>query len=139
MTELPEMTTEEIAAARAEIARERAELGMARAAEIAPEVLASMAAAAPVEDAPAEEWPHAVFEYAGLRLEVRKPDESALVAISMTGVPGLSPQVQMRIFTRFLTNHLSLESFVTVVEAMTDPESGVDIQGLITAMTKLPD
>lgn len=82
-------------------------------------------------------WPHLTMEYAGQVLEVRKPDESALVAVSMTGTPGLSPQTQMRIFTKFLVNHLSPESFVTVVEAMTDPESGVNIQGLITALTKL--
>lgn len=93
------------------------------------------------EDTPAEvgpaPWPHLTMQYADLDLQVRKPDESALVAVSMTGTPGLAPQTQMRIFTKFLVNHLSPESFVIVVEAMTDPESGVNIQGLITALTKL--
>lgn len=82
-------------------------------------------------------WPHLTLEYGGHTLEVRKPNESALIAIAMTGVPSLGPQGQMRIFSTFLSNHMSQRSFVEVVEAMTDPDSPVDIQGLIQAMTQL--
>lgn len=88
-------------------------------------------------DTAVPEWAHDHLDYAGLSLEVRKPNESALIAISMTGVPALGSQGQMRIFTQFLVNHLSAESFATVVESMTDPDSGVDINGLIQKLTEL--
>lgn len=130
-----EMSMEEIKAERAAIAAERMELLRAEILEELP---------TPVsdddedddEDTP-EPWPHTTMEYGGRTLEVRKPNESALMAVSMTSVPSLGPQTQMRIFTQFLTNHLSPDSFAEVVGAMTDPDSGVDIQGLITALTKL--
>jgi hypothetical protein len=100
--------------------------------------VAQAIAVEPEEDESAPAWPHQVIDYAGLKLEVRKPDESALVAITMTGTPGLSPQAQLRIFTKFLANHMSEDSFTTVVEAMTDPDAGVDIRSLIQALTQLP-
>lgn len=147
-----EMTREEVADELARVRAERAEINAAPLPE--PELLVKEEAEARLseamgftetEDTPEDEeeapapapWPHLTMEFGGRTLEVRKPDESALIAISMTGTPGLSPQTQMSIFTKFLANHLSPESFVVVVEAMTDPESGVNIQRLITALTKL--
>jgi hypothetical protein len=146
-----EMTAEEIAQERAAIAAERAakaaatpandEGGYAVPKELDPtkEVADLIAAGNEALDSTEEPepWPHEFMDYGGLHLEVRKPNESALVAISMTSVPVLGAAGQMRIFTRFLSNHLSPTSFVAVVEAMTDPDSGVDIQGLITELTKL--
>ena len=145
-----EMSMEEIQAERAAIAAERAalangipanaEAGYAVPAEMDPtkeiaDLLAKGDAA--TEQAPPPVWPHQFLDYGGLKLEVRKPNESALIAISMTGIPQLGPQGQMRIFTQFLVNHLSPASFAEVVEAMTNPDSGIDIQGLITELTKL--
>jgi hypothetical protein len=149
-----EMTAEEIAQERAAIAAERAAKAAAIPAnaeggyavpkeldptkEVADLIAAGNEALDSTEDEPEPEpWPHEFLDYGGLHLEVRKPNESALVAISMTSVPVLGAAGQMRIFTRFLSNHLSPTSFVAVVEAMTDPDSGVDIQGLITELTKL--
>ena len=139
-----EMTREEVADELARVRAERAALsegGYAVPAELAPTKVFTDALSADSDEDDEEDeaapWPHLTMEYAGRTLEVRKPDESALVAVAMTGTPGLAPQTQMRIFTKFLANHLSQESFVVVVEAMTDPESGVNIQGLITALTKL--
>lgn len=145
-----EMTPEEIAAERVAIAAERAALAAGTPAdaeggyavpkeldptkEVADLIAAGNEALDEPEPAP---WPHEFLDYGGLHLEVRKPNESALVAISMTSVPVLGAAGQMRIFTRFLSNHLSPTSFVAVVEAMTDPDSGVDIQGLIVELTKL--
>jgi len=136
-----EMTAEEIAEERAAIAAARAAnaAGTPAIAERDAEIADLIAQGEEsTEEAPEPEpWPHEHLEYGGLTLEVRKPNESALVAISMTSVPVLGAQGQMRIFTRFLMYHLSPASFVAVVEAMTDPDSGVDIQGLITELTKL--
>lgn len=146
-----EMSMEEIQAERAAIAAERAalakdtpaiaEAGYAVPAALDPtKEIADLLAkgdAATAEEPEPEPWPHQRLEYGGIELEVRKPNESALIAISMTGIPSLGPQGQMRIFTQFLVNHLSPASFATVVEAMTDPDSGIDIQGLITELTKL--
>jgi hypothetical protein len=142
-----EMSMEEIQAERAAIAAERAALANGtpaiaealttdvpdRQAEIA-ELIAKVD---DTEEPEVPAWPHQHLEYGGLDLEVRKPNESALIAISMTGIPSLGPQGQMRIFTQFLVNHLSPTSFAVVVESMTNPDSGVDIQGLITELTKL--
>lgn len=137
-----EMTAEEIASERAAIAIERAALANGMAAKHAAVVEPDPAPVDPndgeKEDEPVPApWPHQHMVFGGLELDVRKPNESALIAISMTGVPALGSQGQMRIFTQFLVNHLSPESFAVVVESMTDPDSGVDIQGLITALTKL--
>lgn len=89
------------------------------------------------DEEPVAAWPHEVLELAGMTLHVRKPGESALIAVAMTGTPGLSPQTQMRILTKFLMNHLSPESFTEVIEAMMTPDSGVQMQTVIEAMTKL--
>lgn len=137
-----EMSMEEIKAERAAIAAERMEL--MRKSLVDSEILEEVPTPVSGDDEDDDEdtlepWPHTTMEYGGRTLEVRKPNESALMAVSMTSVPSLGPQTQMRILTKFLTNHLSPESFAEVVGAMTDPDSGVDIQGLITALTKLHD
>lgn len=135
-----EMSMEEIQAERAAIAAERAALANgapAIADEHKDEIAELLAKGSETEQADAPVWPHQFLDYGGLKLEVRKPNESALIAISMTGIPQLGPQGQMRIFTQFLVNHLSPTSFAEVVEAMTNPDSGIDIQGLITELTKL--
>lgn len=82
-------------------------------------------------------WPHQTMQLNGMTLHVRKPGESALIAVAMTGTPGLAPQTQMRILTKFLMNHLSPESFTEVIESMMDPESAMSMQTVIEAMTKL--
>jgi hypothetical protein len=84
-----------------------------------------------------EVWAYDHISFSGLELDVRKPNESALIAVSMTGSPTLDSTAQMRIFTRFLRNHMSLQSFTDVVEAMTDPDSGITIQSLISEMVNL--
>ena len=121
-----EMTLEELRA-------ERVALGTA---DEAPDPDETTPIPDPDEEKPAP-WPHDHMMYGDLELEVRKPNESALVAISMSNVPVLGAQGQMRIFTQFLTGHLSPSSFTTVVSAMADPESGIDINGLISKLSEL--
>lgn len=142
-----EMTREEVAAELARVRAAKVETngnGAASEEDLAAEWARSQAAAAGIPQAAetstkvdGDEWPHLTIEHAGMTLQVRKPDESALIAISMTGTPGILPQTQMRIFTKFLMNHMSPDSFVQVIEAMTTPESGVSIQSIIEKMTKL--
>lgn len=141
----PEMTPEQadIARQRAEIARERAEIAEAKLRAVAADSFDGdqvIQVPPPVSDAPEPEtsdWQYAYMNHQGLHLEVRKPDESALVAISMTGVGGLGSEIQLRVFTRFLQYHMSERSFMEVLDAMTDPDSEITIQGLVTAFTQL--
>lgn len=145
-----EMTREEVAAELARVRAVKAEAngnGSASEEDLAAEWARSQATAvgipqlAEAEGAPdtteVMPWPHLTIEHAGMTLQVRKPDESALIAISMTGTPGILPQTQMRIFTKFLMNHMSPDSFIQVIEAMTSPDSEVSIQSIIEKMTKL--
>lgn len=141
---IDDMSLEEIRAERKRISAERDALAAEYMAKLDTPV-------SPVTDIEAEEipsdeeeqasevepWPHEHMTYAGLELQVRRLGESGLIAIAMAGVPALGPQGQMRIFTQLLTNHLSPTSFITVVEAMTNPDSGVDIEGLVNALTKV--
>lgn len=146
-----EMTLEEIQAERAAIAAERAKFyqedlpkaGFSVPAELNPTNMLptldeDQDSDDDDEDKPAP-WPHSTMEYGGRMFEVRKPNESALMAVSMTSIASLGARTQMRIFTQFLMHHLSPASFADVVEAMTDPDSGIGINGLITALTKLQD
>jgi hypothetical protein len=129
-----EMTREEVAAELA-AARARRETAAVTDLTLSPDIAA---VEAEQEDADtAEEWPHAVIEHHGLKLQVRKPDESALIALAMSGTQGIDPNVQMRIFTRFLMNHMSEVSFIEVIEAMTDPASEIDMQTIVAALTKI--
>jgi hypothetical protein len=132
-----EMTREEVAA---ELAAARARRETAPSLYTGPESVdaAEDIVSTEQEDADTvEEWPHAVIEHHGLKLQVRKPDESALIALAMSGTPGIDPNVQMRIFTRFLMHHMSESSFVEVIEAMTDPVSEIDMQTIVAALTQI--
>jgi hypothetical protein len=127
-----DMTAEEIAAERLELLAQRAALEAGTALVDPPENEEGDGESTPGP------WPHATMSMAGHVLEVRKPDESALLGISMTGAKGLSPQVQARIFSQFLANHLSTDSLAVVLESMVDPDSELDVQALIQALTQLP-
>lgn len=101
---------------------------------------------ATIEAAKADEpapWPHQRMSMdigsEVLELEVRKPSESALVAVSMSSLPGLTPQAQMKIFATFFTKHLSITSMGTVLATMADPDSGLDIGELIKKMVEAGD
>lgn len=127
-----DMTLEEIQAERLRIAAERAELAEAQA-DATPTSTADDAPSDAEKSAP---WPHDRMTYAGMELEVRYPAETALLAVSMASVGGFTPGVQMNVFTTFLRHHLSTDSFTAVVMALTDPDSDMDIQGLITALAE---
>ena len=140
-----DMTPAEVAEVRAEIARQRGKLPQTL---IAPD----LSTAAPLTNtAPASEpetgqgtdttpapWPHEYLDFQGMMLQVRTPGEAALVAISMTGSPSLTPDMQMRIFTKFLENHMSPKTFGEVIEAMLNPDSGISLQSLIKALADMP-
>lgn len=132
-----DMTLEQIAAER--LALSEARLALAAVREEAtvepPEPVEAEVDAGEATPAP---WPHSVIEFEGAILEVRKPNESSLLAISMVGAPGIPPQVQSRIFTKFLTHHFSSASLAYVLESMTDPDSAIDVQELIRILTTLP-
>ena len=119
-----EMTLEEIQAERARLAAERE-------------------AALTESEKPAESenkplpWPHQTMPYEGAELEVRVPSETALLAVSMAGMGGLDAQTQLAVFTKFLSHHMSPASFAHIVGEMTDPDSPVDLQPLITALAGL--
>lgn len=88
------------------------------------------------EPAP-EPWPFKTIDFKGMILQVRVPDQSALVGVTMASAPGLPPQAQLRIFTKFLMNHMSATTFVQVVELMMDPDSDVTIQDIVSRLASL--
>ena len=89
------------------------------------------------EDAP-EPWPHDVVEVGGISWETRKPNESALMAVSMVSGGGVPEITAMRVFSKFLQNHMSEESFARALEEMTDSESPITLRGLVQAMAGAP-
>lgn len=149
-----EMSFEEIEAERAEIRRQRAELNAERAPKTDDQVFEqrvvdaaevvhaeesldlpeqSEAEKAAVEDS----WPHEHLSYMGLELDVRTPNQSALMAISMLQqLDGLA-ELQMDIFNTFLANHLSPKSLADVIKEMTRPDSELNMQGLVQALVNL--
>lgn len=141
MKPVEEMTEAEIADERAAIALERARLAEDRIAQ-------NVKALAPVEDAPAEAeevpeedgpkpqpWPYDYGQLKGHIIEVRAPAPAALVAISMTGSAELASTTQMMVFSTFMTKHISAKSLDLVLGLMADPDSGVEMQDVIAALT----
>lgn len=90
------------------------------------------------EDKPkAEPWPHDHLVHEGLELEVRIPNQSALMAISMLQqLDGLG-ELQMEIFNTFLANHLSRASLAKVIMEFTRPDTEMTIQSLVQALVNL--
>lgn len=186
MKPVEEMSLEEIAAERASIARQRAELAaeqktvtleagymipppdvydayptlesgllpMDLLAEPGPEPEATFeypaeaiegafveAAAAAAQDAEEEStpkpWPHEHLSYLGLELDVRMPNQSALMAISMLQQLDGHAELQMEIFNTFLSNHLAPASLAAVIKEMTRPDTELGMQGLVQALVNL--
>jgi hypothetical protein len=87
------------------------------------------------DDSEPAPWPHEFGVLGGHRIEVRRPSPAALVAISMTGSSGMESATQMRVFTTFMVKHISPNSLDLVLGLMADPDSGVDMQDVISALT----
>lgn len=147
---IEEMTLEEVQAERAQLAAMRAAkpLTPEASARLSDAIFADGGPVIDVPEAPAEEetpepepWPHQTITVnlpeGELVLEVRKPSEASLVAVTMSSLPGLTPQVQMGIFATFFTKHLSETSMGQVLIAMADPASGLDLGELIKAMASV--
>lgn len=84
-----------------------------------------------------EPWPHDHLVHEGLELEVRIPNQSALMAISMLQqLDGLG-ELQMEIFNTFLANHLSRASLAKVIMEFTRPDTEMTIQSLVQALVNL--
>lgn len=140
-----EMTLEEVQAERAALAAARAARPLdAEAAAKLSEAIFPVEAVqvdAAEEVAEPEPWPHEStvinLPEGEMLLEYRKPSEAALVAVTMSTLPGLTPQTQMSIFATFFTKHLSPGSMGQVLAAMADPDSGLDLGELIKAMASI--
>lgn len=157
-----EAEREKIAAERAELERSRSDRGLPSVpaqsmAEFARELADSSTSdtnrelfEAIAEDAEAEAetgsedeepapapWPHQHMVHCGLELDVRIPNQSALMAISMLQqLDGLG-ELQMDIFNTFLANHLSRESLAKVIKEFTRPETEMSMQSLVQALVYL--
>lgn len=147
MKPVEEMTDAEVADERAAIALERARLAEDRiAAAPSPEALAILTDPAETVDEPEGEsapgsatpvpWPHQYGQLKGHIIEVRTPAPAALVAISMTGSAELTSSTQMMVFSTFMTKHISAKSLDLVLGMMADPDSGVEMQDVIAALTE---
>lgn len=155
-----DMTDEEYAAERAAIAAERAELerktaaltngnGEYRPAPVLSDALVSQLAPREDPGSPAdaigteikpEPWLHDTKTLDdGHVLEYRKPDSSAMIAISMVGMDGFTAQQQSELFNKFMGKHLSLSSLVYVLGRMADPDDDFGLSELITVLTKDDD
>ena len=158
-----QLTPEEYAAERAEIARERAELAKQKAALTngngtvlrafsdddlfnAPthivdvqeqrDTEGNVLGMVMVEDIKPVPWPHEVKTLDdGHVLEYRKPDSSALIAISMVGMDGFDATQQMHIFNKFMAKHLSMSGLSYVLGRMADPDDEFGLGELITVLT----
>lgn len=144
MKPVEEMTEAEIAEERAAIALERARLAEDRIAKVtapSPEALAIITSPTETADEPEPEgesapWPHQYGQLKGHIIEVRAPAPAALVAISMTGSAELTSSTQMMVFSTFMTKHISAKSLDLVLGMMADPDSGVEMQDVIAALTE---
>lgn len=155
MKPVDQMTDAEVAAERAAIAAERAQLEDERrrreelgsgtlfipntiSAQPSPEILSVIHDPAETVDEPAEDvpWPYQYGRLKGHIIEVRAPAPAALVAISMTGSADLTSTTQMMVFSTFMTKHISAKSLDLVLGMMADPDSGVDMQDVISALTE---
>lgn len=139
MKSVHEMTDQEVAEERAAIALERARLAEDRiAAAPSPEALAITTSPTETADEPDGKpvpWPHQYGQLKGHIIEVRAPAPAALVAISMTGSAELTSSTQMMVFSTFMTKHISPTSLDLVLGMMADPDSGVEMQDVIAALT----
>lgn len=162
MKAVEDMTPEEIAAERAAIAAERERLTVVRAQrdatlrEVSEELnekaatlsqdeiaianakLLGVVDGAAEADDEAEEtpWPHQQGWLKGHLIEVRRPAPAALVAISMTGSSELTSATQMKVFSTFMVKHISPKSLDLVLGLMADPDSGIEMQDVISALTE---
>lgn len=145
------MSWEEIQAERAAIAAERAAMEVEKAKAAGPggyvipspddygQVDAATVAdvtAAPDVFAPAP-WPHDHLTHCGLELEVRIPNRSALMAVSMLQQLDGHGELQMEIFNTFLANHLSTDSLGKVIKEFTRPDTEMTMQSLVQALVNL--
>jgi hypothetical protein len=96
------------------------------------------AKAAPEGEAPQPEpWPHEHLVHMGMELDVRIPNQSALVAVSMLQqLDGLG-ELQMEIFNSFLGNHLSPQSLGKVIMELMRPDTEMSIQSLVQALVNM--
>lgn len=155
MPDYSEFTQEQIDAEREAIAREYAALDAAKTrteadvllgaplhmtatqtVSMPPEVVADVEAAAEPEPEAAP-WPHDHLVFGGMDLEVIKPNDSALIAVSMIGLLDGDGGLQVSIFNEFIAAHLSKPSLAKVIIAMTKPDAEVDLQGLVQALVNL--
>lgn len=143
MTELKpveEMTAAEIAAERARIAAARAELLGTETATAEPAAEPATAEAASEDpdtaDAP---WPHQVIEISGHKLEVRKPSESALLALTMAQAGGLPVRQVMAVFSNLLSHHMSERSYFELLSMLSSGEASVGVLDVVQALIDLPE
>jgi hypothetical protein len=88
------------------------------------------------DDATPAPWPHETkILDDGYVLEYRKPDSSALIAISMVGMDGFDAGQQMNIFNKFMAKHLSMNGLSYVLGRMADPDDGFGLGELISTLT----
>lgn len=159
---IEEMSLEEIQAEREKVAAERAALEAAKAAReplpeggyvtpgpevyepvppappelaVAPDLFAEPEPEEP--EAEPEPWPHQHLVHHGLELDVRVPNQNALLAISMLQqLEGLG-ELQMEVFNTFLANHLSPGSLAKVIIEFTRPDTEMTMQGLVQALVDM--
>lgn len=141
MTELKpveEMTAAEIAAERARIAAARAELLGTETATAAAEPASAEAASEDPDTADAP-WPHQVIEISGHKLEVRKPSESALLALTMAQAGGLPVRQVMAVFSNLLSHHMSERSYFELLSMLSSGEASVGVLDVVQALIDLPE
>lgn len=148
MKPVEEMTLEEIQAEREAIRAERrreaalkAEAEEQEAAETAQRIAAieEDARALREEDTPPKPapWPHEHLKFLGMDLEVRIPNQGALMAIAMIQQLDGMAETQMEIFNTFLANHLSPASLTEIIKEMTRPDTELTLQGLVQSLVKM--
>lgn len=155
MKPVEDMSFEDIETERAAIRAERERLGLTNGTAVPPveppvppDLREEIDAALPQvdvlgnipeksEEDKSKPWPHEHLSFAGMELDVRTPNQSALMAISMLQQLDGFGELQMEIFNTFLANHLSRTSLAEVIKEMTRPDSEMSLQGLVQALVNL--
>jgi hypothetical protein len=96
--------------------------------------------AAVTDDAVPTPWLHQTMEFRGEHLQVRKPTQSALTALSLlAGIPDLEADFAVSVMGTFFAKHLSTSAARRVLTLMVDPDADFSYQELISAMNDLPE
>lgn len=138
------LISDNFAAERAAIARERAELEIQKLTAAGDAAFNMRDLADPInveaEEAVAPKvvppgYSRMVVE--GEEFFAKVPGDGALIAITMVGTSGLQSDAQLRVLGNFFAKHLEPESYELALSRMSDPDSSIGVAELMNGIVAL--